>query len=418
MLLSNPMISRPAAPFAPRRVLATLAALAALLVAPSPAAAGNKLSNQEVADYNDMVTDTLRAGSAIPGLRAFLGNDPDTTYALFVRRMLVRALIVTHAPGPQVTASIDSAAQLLPRNPQVAALFYAGISQDLLDRGIEPAKTLVYARRAAAAAPNGMQAAPLRSVTLDVLGRAQIAGPKPDSAIATLVSAIEFSPDSQKVLFHLGQAYEKVKKPDPAINAYTRSLSVYLGADTSAAAPLRALWRKKNGSLAGLDGWVKQAQAASRKSIALDAHRHERPAPGWTLPDLDGKPVTLDDFKGKVIVMDFWGSWCGPCRIELPIFQAAYERYKDKGVVFLGMNFERPVPGKDLVKIARDFVTENKYTFPVIVDHDQIATTAYGITGFPTLFLIDKTGKIRYRNIGVTDGIETILQDQIESLMQ
>ena len=81
------------------------------------------------------------------------------------------------------------------------------------------------------------------------------------------------------------------------------------------------------------------------------------------------------------------------------------------------MNFERPVPGRDLRDITRQFMEQNKYTFPVVIDHDQVAVAAYEVNGFPTMYLIDKTGKIRYRNVGVSEGIETILQDQIESLM-
>jgi len=403
-------------PAAPAAIL--LAALLLSAAALGPAAAGQKLSTQQVQEYNQAAMDTARAAWAIARLREFLGDDPDDSHALFARRMILRAMFTTGASGPQITAAIDSAAPLLPRDPQVVVFFYGQLAGDLLDRNLEPAKALEYARRAAAAVPAGQRNAPLRAMVLDVLGRAQMSGPRPDSAIATLRAALDSSPDSQKVLLHLGQAYEKGNKTDLAINAYTRSLAVYLGKDSSAAAPLRALWRKKNGSLAGLDGWVGQAQAASRKIVALDSRRHERPAPSWALSDLDGKPVAFEDFKGKIIVMDFWGSWCGPCRVELPIFQAVYERYRDKGVVFLGMNFERPVPGKDLKQLARDFIRQNKYTFPVIVDHDQVAAAAYGITGFPTVFLIDKSGTIRYRNVGVSEGIETILQDQIESLLQ
>jgi len=166
-----------------------------------------------------------------------------------------------------------------------------------------------------------------------------------------------------------------------------------------------------------MDSRIDEMRSGARKRIALDGRREVRPAPAWALQDLDGKAVALDNFKGKVIVMDFWGSWCGPCRAELPVFQAMYESYRGKGVVFLGMNYERPVGDRDLKDVAREFVTKNKYTFPVIVDHEHVAADAYGISGFPTVFLIDKTGTIRYKNVGVTDGIETIIRDQIESLL-
>ncbi len=394
--------------------------LAALLLCAAwvaPAAAGKKLTGQQIQEYNGAAADTARAQWAIAQLRGFLADDPDSTHALFARRIIVRGMFTLKAPAAEITALIDTTSRLLPRDPQVVVFYYSQLAQDLMDRGMVPARALEYAHRAAAAVPSGEQFAPLRGMVLGILGRAQLAHPRPDSAIATLRTAVVSSPDSQKVLAYLGQAYEKAKKPDLAINAYTRSLAVYAGRDTSAAAPLRALWRKKHGSLAGLDEWLESARAVSRKAIALDARRDERVAPPWALTYLDGSPVSSEEFKGKVIVLDFWGSWCGPCRVELPIFQAIYERYKDKGVVFLGMNYERPVGGKDLRQLARDFMEGNKYTFPVVVDHEQVATVAYGVTGFPTVYLIDKTGNVRYKNVGVSEGIENILQDQIESLL-
>jgi thiol-disulfide isomerase/thioredoxin len=401
--------------------LAALAALATLLltaVSVAPAAARQTLTGQQIQEYNSASLDTARAEWVATQLRNFLASDPDSTHAVLARRILVRTMFTLKAPSRQIVAQIDSAARLLPNEPQVVVFYYGQLSQDLMDRGMEPAKALEYAHRSSAAIPNDPQFGPLRGMVHGVLGRAQLGAGRADSAVTTLKVAVLSSPDSQKVLVYLGQAYEKTKKPDLAINAYTRSLAVYAGRDTSAAAPLRDLWRKKNGSLAGLDQHVEKARAASRQSIALDSRREVWPAPSWSLTYLDGKPVSSDDFKGKVVVLDFWGSWCGPCRVELPIFQAVYERYKDKGVAFLGMNYERPQPGRDPKQLARDYMAKNNLTFPTVVDHESVAANAYKITGYPTVFMIDKTGMVRYKNVGVSDGIEMILQDQIESLLK
>ena len=167
-----------------------------------------------------------------------------------------------------------------------------------------------------------------------------------------------------------------------------------------------------------LDGWIeaRRSRAAGRNAV-LDSHRWERPAPAWTLPDLDGKSHQLADFAGKVVVLDFWGTWCGPCRQELPIYQKMFERYRDKGVVFYGVNWERTMPGQDPKPAVRDYLTKNGLTFPVVLDHERTAQTAYDIEAFPTVFLIDKTGKIRFRNVGVEPNIEHVLADQIESLL-
>jgi peroxiredoxin len=95
-----------------------------------------------------------------------------------------------------------------------------------------------------------------------------------------------------------------------------------------------------------------------------------------------------------------------------------YERYRERGVVFLGMNWEQPGDPNDRIEKARTYVMKNNYTFPVVLDHDRVASESYSISGFPTVFVIDKAGMIRYRNVGVEPGIETILTDQIESLME
>jgi thiol-disulfide isomerase/thioredoxin len=396
---------------------AAIVTLALLAASVAPAAAGGKMTGAQIQDYNNAATDSARAGWAMQELRRFLADDPDTTHAVLARRMIIRAMFTLGAPPKQIIGLIDSTGRMLPHEAQVVIFYYAQLAQELMDHGMDANKALEYAHRAADALPKDQQYVPLAGMVHGILGRAQLASPKPDSAIASLRIAVTSSPDSQRVLAYLGQAYEKAKKPDLALEAYLHSLSIYMGKDTTAAAPLRALWKKKNGSLAGLDTALEKARGESRKRVALDARKYEKPAPGWSLTYLDKKPVSWDEFKGKVVVLDFWGSWCGPCRMELPIFQAVYERYKDKGVVFLGMNFERPVQGKDLRDVAREFMERNKYTFPVVADHDQVATAAYNVSGFPTVYLVDKTGTIRYKNVGVTEGIETILQDQIESLL-
>jgi thiol-disulfide isomerase/thioredoxin len=153
--------------------------------------------------------------------------------------------------------------------------------------------------------------------------------------------------------------------------------------------------------------------------VIFESRKWDKPAPAWELKDLSGRPVKLADFKGKLVVMDFWGSWCPPCRMELPKFQALYEKYKDnKNVVFLGMNWERPGEAPARMKAVTDFMAQNNYTFPVVIDHDKVAATAYEIEGFPTVYLIDPQGMIRYRNLGYDEGVEQIIEAQLESLLK
>lgn len=417
-------------------LLATALALAALVAVAGSAAAqlvfpGHgeprqtpeegkaRLDMAELRDLNSAANDTARAGWAVRRLRGFLASDPDSIFEVFARRTLVRALIVSDAAGAEVVAAADTTAAFLPDDARQRAFFFGEVAEILNARRQEPARALEYARLALAALPETEQAKALRAVIGTVLGTSLARNGKPDSALLVLGAAMPDHPDSQRVLVALGETHERAKRDELAMAHYVRALGVYLGRDTSAAAPLRVLWARKHGSLAGLDEAVAAAGRASRERIAFDDRRYEKPAPEWSLAALDGRPVTSGDFKGKVQVLDFWGSWCGPCRVELPVFQRMYERYRERDdIVFLGMNWERPGPAEQRMEAVRSYIEQNGYTFPVVLDHDQAAGNAFGVTGYPTVYLVDKQGQVRFRNIGVTPGIETILGDQIEALLQ
>ena len=401
--------------------LAALAVPALLaMLSTGPAAAGNRMAANDLINLNTALQDPDRAADAVKTVRSFLANNPDSTYAVYMRRMLLAGLITSKASGAEVAGAADTAIRTFKgeENRQQRAVLSGEVAQYLVNRKELPQKALSLARASYREVPPDPNSDALRGYALATLGEAMLFNNRADTAAVVLQRAMEFAPDSQRVLAKLGGAYEKLGKNDLAVNAYTRSLGVYLNTDTTAMAPLRALWIKQHGSIAGLDAAVDKARAASRKNVALDSRRYERAAPNWTLPDLAGKPFQLSDYKGKVVVLDFWGSWCGPCRQELPVFQQMYERYRDKNVVFFGVNWEKGGNGQDLKQLVRNFMDTNKYNFPVVLDHERSAQMAYDIQGFPTVYLIDRTGMIRYQNVGVAEGIEHILADQIDSLLE
>ncbi|MBU5486337.1 redoxin domain-containing protein [Clostridium sp. MSJ-11] len=108
----------------------------------------------------------------------------------------------------------------------------------------------------------------------------------------------------------------------------------------------------------------------------------------FKLQDLEGKEISLSEFKGKKVFLNFWASWCGPCKAEMPHMQTLYEETKDKDIVILAVNVGE---SKDKVK---SFIEKNKYTFPILLDMNQEVATQYGIAAFPTSFFIDEEGYV------------------------
>lgn len=137
-------------------------------------------------------------------------------------------------------------------------------------------------------------------------------------------------------------------------------------------------------------------------------------APDWSLRDPQGKTVSLKGLNGKVVVLKFWGSWCGACKSALPGFQKLAEQYEDNAdVEVIGVSCER---GRGPEK-ALDLVKKQKYTFDVLVNGEQIAAL-YQVTGFPTLFVIGPDGKILHKIRGANPNVEKILTPIIDRALK
>lgn len=117
-------------------------------------------------------------------------------------------------------------------------------------------------------------------------------------------------------------------------------------------------------------------------------------APNFQLPDLEGKSVSLSDFLGSPIVVNFWASWCGPCVHEMPYIQGVYDEWSAKGLVLLGINIGES-PSK-----ARQFMDSNHLFFPVLLDEDGKVAELYSIRGIPTTIFIDEEGIVQVIKIG------------------
>ena len=148
--------------------------------------------------------------------------------------------------------------------------------------------------------------------------------------------------------------------------------------------------------------WKKQAVSESAQSATEPAETKPL-APDFVVYDPEGKAVSLSDFRGKTVVVNFWTSWCGPCRQEMPEFEALYKEIGDE-VAFLMVNVTASENSKS---DPEQLIRELGYTFPVYYDLTDEAASVYGISSFPTTFFISPEGEAIARAVGAIDG-ETV----------
>ena len=136
------------------------------------------------------------------------------------------------------------------------------------------------------------------------------------------------------------------------------------------------------------------------------------PAPDFSLPTQSGEKVTLSDLRGQVVLINFWASWCGPCRKEMPQLQALFARYEALGFQMLGVNVE-----EDSTEAAQ-FLSETPVTFPVLFDRENGVSKLYDVVAMPSTVLVDRAGNVRYLHNGYQPGYENAYQDQIRELVK
>lgn len=146
--------------------------------------------------------------------------------------------------------------------------------------------------------------------------------------------------------------------------------------------------------------------ATTEVADATEATQPETiPAPDFTVLDWDGNEVNFSDYAGKPVVLNFWAHWCGPCQMEMPEFNAKYEKLEGE-VTFLMVHV-----GADM-DAGKEKVAEGGYTFPVVFDKDSQVAAFNGVSAFPTSFFIDKEGNLQAYYVGAMDG--DLLQQGID----
>ena len=145
---------------------------------------------------------------------------------------------------------------------------------------------------------------------------------------------------------------------------------------------------------------------SSEESPSLEVGR---PAPSFKLPDLNGRQVSLDQYKGKVVMLDFWATWCGPCRMTMPLLEKLQREYPNN-MVLLAINLQ------EAPKDVREYVREQNVNSEVLLDESGSVGESYGTGSIPMQVLIDKAGIVRHVQIGFSPRMTTQLRAQIEQL--
>ena len=144
----------------------------------------------------------------------------------------------------------------------------------------------------------------------------------------------------------------------------------------------------------------------------MQAMKDNAPTPDFSLSTLDGKKISLKDFRGKIVLLNFWASWCVPCREEMPAMEKLYQEYKDKNFVILA------VAVKDRRQDAIDFVKELKITYPIVLDPDAQVGGLYGAWGLPATYLIGPKGEGLARGWGPAEwygpGARKLIKDILD----
>jgi len=117
--------------------------------------------------------------------------------------------------------------------------------------------------------------------------------------------------------------------------------------------------------------------------------------PSFQVTTLEGRTISSAGLRGQVVLVNVWATWCPPCRVEMPLLESMYRRHRDRGLVVLGLSVDTAPPDS-----VRAFLEERSISYPVAIVGPQVLEALGGVTGYPTSFLIDKTGRIRHRALG------------------
>jgi len=161
--------------------------------------------------------------------------------------------------------------------------------------------------------------------------------------------------------------------------------------------------------LTGRPAWAKDPLF---EAMAVVHVGRETPAPEFSLPTPEGKTISLAQLRGQVVFLNFWATWCPPCRVEMPSMERLYGEFKDAGLIVLAVDM-----GESARQVAR-FMKEFRLSFPALLDTNSDVSNRYGVRGLPTTFLVDRSGRIVGVAIGPRDWAGSESKALIRSLLE
>lgn len=137
----------------------------------------------------------------------------------------------------------------------------------------------------------------------------------------------------------------------------------------------------------------------------------------FTLKDADGRSMSLSDYKGKVVLVDFWGTWCGPCLQSIPHLVRLQERFADRGFSVVALTYEKVDPD-EAPKAVKAFLEQAKLPYHCLIGDEETQAQVPGFQGFPTTLILDRSGKIRYRSVGFQPTDAQTMEDVVRVLLE